>query len=164
MTALYLLADEYRAAAEKLSDLDLAPEVVFDTLESISGELETKAQQVGYMVRNVESTIEAIKAFTQAQADRAKSLQRRADGLRSYLQRCMEATAIEKIEGPGIVLSFRKSSSVVIDEPGLIPAEFMRIPPQPEAAPDKPAIAKAIKAGIEVAGAHIEHHLLLQIK
>ena len=41
MTALSLIAAEYRAQAELLADLDLPPEVVADTLESIGGEFET---------------------------------------------------------------------------------------------------------------------------
>ena len=164
MTALYILANEYREAAQKLADLDLDEQTIADTLEGLAGDLQVKAQNVGFMVRNIETTVEAVKAFTKAQAERAKALEARADGLRRYLQNCMEATGIEKIEGPGIVLSFRKSSAVVIDEPGLIPAQFMRTPEPPPPAPDKTAIAAAIKAGQEVAGAHIEHRKLLQIK
>lgn len=164
MTALYVLAGDYRAAAEKLANLDLDAETIADTLESLSGELEVKAQNVAFMIRNIESTVDAVKAFTKAQADRAKAMENRADSLRDYLQRCMEATGIEKIEGPGIVLSFRKSSAVVIDEPGLIPSEFMRQAEAPPPAPDKKAIADAIKTGKEVAGAHVEQRRSLQIK
>ena len=164
MTQLYVLAADYLAAASKLANMDLDAATIADTLESLSGDLEVKAQNVAYMVRNIESTVEAINAFTKDQQARAKSLELRAEGLRNYLQRCMEATGIEKIEGPGIVLSFRKSSAVVIDEPGLIPNEFMRQPEPPAPSPDKTAISAAIKAGKEVAGAHIEQRRSLQIK
>lgn len=163
MTALYLIANEYRAAAEQLADLDLPPEVVADTLESMSGELETKAQSVAFMVRNLESTVDAINAFTKAQQARAKAMEHRAEALRAYLARCMEATGIQKIEGPGIKLSFRASSAVVIDGVDLIPAAYMRQPETPPPAPDKKAIADAIKAGAEVPGAHIEYRKSLQI-
>ena len=46
MTALYLLAEEYRAAAEKLADLDLDEQTVADTLESLAGSVEVKATNV----------------------------------------------------------------------------------------------------------------------
>jgi hypothetical protein len=75
----------------------------------------------------------------------------------------MEATGLEKIEGPAIRLSFRKSSAVVIDGEDLIPASFMRHKPSPPPEPDKKAIAEMIKAGYEVAGAHIEARRSLQI-
>jgi hypothetical protein len=164
MTALYVLSNEYRATADKLSNLDLDAQTIADTLEGMAGELEAKAQGVAYMVRNLEVTAEAIKAFEAEQADRRKAIENRAASLKAYLQRCMEATGIEKIEGPGVVINFRKSSAVVIDEPGLIPMEYMRVPPVPEAAPDKKAISDAIKAGTEVPGAHVEQRRSLQIK
>jgi hypothetical protein len=164
MTALFLLAADYRAAAEKLADLDLPPEVVADTLESLSGGLQAKAENVAHMVRSMESDAAAVKQWAKDATDRAKVLENRAESLRDYLQRCMEATGIERIEGPGIVLSFRKSSAVVIDEPGLVPSLFMRQPETPPPAPDKKLIADAIKAGKEVPGAHIEQRRSLQIK
>jgi len=164
MTALYVLVNEYRAAAEQLANIELDEQTVADTLEGLSGELEVKAQQVAFMVRNMEVTADAIAQFIKDQSARAKAIQHRADGLRSYLHRCMEEAGIEKIEGPGISLSFRKSSAVAIDEPGLIPVQFMRTPEPPPPAPDKKAIADAIKAGVEVPGAHIEHRRSLQIK
>ncbi len=163
MTALYVIANEYRDAAQKLADLDLDPQTVADTLEGLSGELEVKAQSVAYMVRNLEVTAAAIKEFEAQQAARRKAIENRAEGLRQYLARCMEATGIERIEGPGVKLSFRKSSAVAIDGADLIPAEYMRTPEPPPPSPDKKAIADAIKAGVDVPGAHIEHRRSLVI-
>jgi hypothetical protein len=164
MTALYLLASEYRTAAEQLADLDLPPEVVRDTLEGMSGELEVKAQAVGHMVRSIEASAAAMKQWAQDATERARSAQARADALREYLSINLQACGIQKVEGPGISLSFRKSSAVVIDEPGLVPAEYMRQPEPPPPAPDKRAIGDALKAGAAVPGAHIETRLNLQLK
>ena len=50
-------------------------------------------------------------------------------------------------------MSYRNSESVTIDDLGSLTEEYIRIP-EPQA--DKAAIKKAIKAGKEVAGAHIE--------
>lgn len=163
MTALYVLAQEYRAAAQKLSDLDMPPEVVSDTLESLSGELELKAQNVALMVRAFEADAAAITQWAKDAQARAKAIISRADHLRSYLATNMDAAGIEKIEGPGVRISFRKSSAVVIDEEGLIPSELMRQPEPPPPAPDKKAIGDAIKAGQAVPGAHIESRRNLQI-
>lgn len=164
MTALFALAQDYRAAALKLADLDLPPEVVADTLESLSGEVEAKAQNVAHMVRAFEADAAACKEWAKAAAYRAKAIESRAASLRDYLANCMQACGITKIEGPGITLSFRKSSAVVVDEPALIPAQYMRTPEPPPPAPDKKAIGDAIKAGQEVPGAHIETRDNLQIK
>lgn len=162
--ALFVIAGEYIEAAKKLADLDLDEQTVADTLEGMSGALEVKARNVACFIRNLEVTAEAIKAFEAEQKDRRQAIEKRAERMRAYLQSCMEATGIQRIEGPGVVLSFRKSSAVAIHEPGLIPAEFMRVPEPPPPTPDKVAISAAIKAGRAVPGAHIETRQHLQIR
>ena len=164
MTQLFVLTQEYREAAAKLADLDLDPQTLSDTLESLSGDLEVKAQNVAFLVRNLEVTAMAIKQFEAEQSARRKAIENRADGLRTYLARCMEGAGIERIEGPGVVLTFRKSSAVMIDGEDLIPSEYMRQPDPTPPAPDKKAIGDALKAGVLVPGAHIEHRRSLQIK
>ncbi len=164
MTALYLLANEYRDAARRLADMDLDEQTVADTLEGMSGELEVKAQNVGFMIRALEAEAAAIQQWCKDADHRAEMLERRGEALRAYLHRCMEATGIEKITGPGIVLSFRKSTAVVIDEEGLIPAGFMRQAEPPPPTPDKKMIGDALKHGHEVPGAHLEHRKSLQLK
>jgi Siphovirus Gp157 len=164
MTALYLVAAQYREAAEKLADLDLPPEVVADTLESLSGEIEVKAQNVALFVRSMEADAQAVKQWAKDATERAKAIEARAERLREYLSDNMQACGIQRIEGPGITLSFRKSHAVVIDEPGLIPAEYMRTPEPPPAAPDKRAIADAMRAGEVVPGARMETRQALQIR
>ncbi len=155
-TSLFVLVGEYHAAAEKLAELDLPPEVVADTLESLSGALEVKAQSVANMALNFEAAAEAIKEHAGKQMQRAKALQARGEYLREYIARSMDAAGIQKIEGPGVRLSFRASKAVVIDGADLIPAEYFRQPETPPPAPDKAAIKAAITAGKDVPGAHID--------
>ena len=61
MTQLFVLAGEYRSAAQKLADLDLDEQTVADTLESLSGDLEVKATNVAMFARDLEARAEAIK-------------------------------------------------------------------------------------------------------
>lgn len=164
MSSLFALTTEYRDAAMKLAELDMDAQTIADTLEGLSGDLEIKAQNVAMMARSLDADASAVKQWSKDAAERSKALEARAEALRDYLTRCMEACGIEKISGPGVSIGFRKSSTVVIDGVDLIPDEFMRVkaPPPPE--PDKTAISAAIKAGREVPGAHIEHRTTLQIK
>lgn len=164
MTALYVLANDYRDAARKLMESDLDDQTIADTLEGLAGDVEVKAQNVAMMVRLFESDAAACKQWAADAIQRAKATEARAERLRQYLAGNLEACGIEKVEGPGVSISFRKSSAVVIDGEDLIPDEFMRkkAPPVPE--PDKTAISAAIKAGREVPGAHIEQRATLQIK
>ena len=164
MTALYLISAEYRTAAQQLADLNLDEQTVQDTLESLGGDLEVKSQAVGHVIRAMEADVEAILQWAKDAQERARTVQARADRLREYLSANLLACEVQKVSGPGISLSFRKSSAVVIDEPGLIPSVYMRQPEPPPPAPDKTAIKDAIKAGGEVPGAHIEVRQSLQIK
>jgi hypothetical protein len=162
--SLYALTGEYRAAAEKLADLDLDPQTVADTLEGLSGDLEAKATNVAKFYISLDVLAAGAKQRAAEMADRAKAIQARADAVKDYLARNLEAAGKEKIENDEICLSWRKSSAVVIDGADLIPAEFIRVKPAPPPEPDKKAIADAIKAGAEIPGAHIEHRRSLTIR
>lgn len=165
MTALYNIAAEYREAAEKLSDLDLDEQTIADTLEGMSGELEVKATNVAFFARNLESLAASIKEAEAGMAARRKALENRAARMRDYLLNCMQLAGVQKIEGPYFKLAQRENPpAVIIDEPGLIPAEFMRQPDPPPPAPDKTAIKEALKAGAEVPGAHLARGVRLEIK
>ena len=163
--ALYVIADEYLADLHKLHELDLDPQTVADTLEGLSGALEVKATNVAMFARNLEASAEAIKGAEAQMAARRKAIENRAAGVREYLKAQMERTGISEIASPHFKLAIRKNpAAVVIDAASQIPAEFMRQPEPPPPAPDKKAIAAAIKAGKEVPGAHTEQSTRLEIK
>lgn len=162
---LYELASEYRAIAEKLADMDLDPQTIADTLESMSGALEVKATNCAMFVRNLEATAAQIKDAEAAMAARRKAIENRAERVKQYLFDGMLYAGIEKIECPHFRLAIRDNPpSVVIDEPGLIPQGFMRQPEPPPAAPDKKLIADAIKAGHDVPGVRLVRTQRLEIK
>lgn len=165
MTALYELAAEYRADAEKLADMDLDEQTLADTLEGLGGELEVKAQNVIMFTRNLEATAAAIKEAEAQMAARRKALENRAAGLRRYVLENMQFAGIQKIECPFFKLSIRDNPAAVdIYEPGLIPAQYMKQPEPPPPAPDKTAIKAAITAGTEVPGAKLTKGTRLDIK
>lgn len=162
---LYELATEYREAAAQLADLDLPAEVVADTLEGLSGDLTVKATNVGFVIRNMEALAAQIKDAEAAMAARRKALEARADRVREYLLMNMQACGIKKIESPHFTISLRTNApKVVIDDPEAIPMEFWRQPPIPSPEIDKKAISAEIKAGVTVAGAHLEQGVSLTIK
>lgn len=130
MTALYVLAHEYRDAAAMLADLDLDPQTAADTLESLSGDLETKATNVAMFVRNLEATAAAIKEAEAAMAARRKATENRAEAVRRYLLNSMQAAGIAKIECPLFRLAVRDNPPVVdVFDAAQVPAEFMAPPP-----------------------------------
>lgn len=163
MTGLYSLALEYRDAAAKLSELDLDPQTVADTLDSLAGELEVKAVNVAMFARNLESLADQIKQAEAAMSARRKALENRAQSVRAYLLGAMQTTGVLKIEAPQFRLSVRDNPEAVeVFDAEQVPAEFMAPPPPP--APDKTAIKTALKAGREVAGCRLTRAQRLEIK
>lgn len=163
--SLYQLATEYRADLERLSDLDLPAEVVADTLESLGGELEAKAQNVVMFLRNLETTAAAIKEAEQSMAARRKAFESRAESLKKYVLDAMLNNDIQKIECPMFSISIAKNPpSVDIYDERQIPADYLTDPPPPPPQIDKKLIAKAIKDGHEVPGALLKQGVRLNIK
>lgn len=163
--ALYEIAHEYRAAVDKLADLDLPEEVVADTLESMGGELQVKATSVAAFIRNLESSANAIREAESHMAARRKAIENRAARVKDYLLANMIVAGVQKIESPYFKLAVRENPPAVeIYEPLMIPAEFMVTPEPPPPMPDKKKIAAALKAGQDVMGCKLTRGVRLEIK
>jgi hypothetical protein len=165
LPALYELAAEYRSAVDQLADLDLDAQTVSDTLESLGGDLQTKAVNVAKFALSLEAQAVAIKAAETGMAARRRAIEARAVRMREYLLTNMQHAGILKIECEYFKLAQRENPpSVMIDATDLLPAEFMTQPEPPPPAPNKTAIAAAIKAGRDVPGAHLVRGVRLDIK
>ena len=66
----------------------------------------------------------------------------------------------QKWKSTKAVVSYRKTQSVVVDDLTALKPEFLRVKTEP----DKTAIKEVLKAGAEVAGAHLEERQSMSIK
>lgn len=165
LPALYELAEEYRQQMDALNDLDLPMEVVADTLESISGDLEAKCTNVALAIRNMESLEDQIDSEINRLKANKERVASRAKGIREYLLQNMQRCEISKITSPWFTLSVRNNPpKVMIGDPEKIPQEYMRQPPIPSPEPDKKAIAEALKRGETVGDCYLEQTQSLIIK
>lgn len=165
MTALYVLAGEFRQAADQLADLDLDEQTVADTLESMGGDLEVKASNVAMFARNLEATAAAIKEAEAQMAQRRKAIEKRAENVRAYILRCMESAGIKKIDSPHLSLTIKANPpSVDVFDPAQIPEHLMRQKPPPPPEPDKTAIKAVLSIGQEVPGARLVKGSRLEVK
>lgn len=170
MTALTLfqIAAEYRNITDVLMDAGVDEQTLTDTLEGESWPLELKAQNYGFVIRNLESTAASIKDAEKQMADRRKAIEKRAAALVERLKTGLEIAGVTKLECPHFALTIKKNPpSVDVWDEKQIPAEFMRTPeppPPPVAVPDKAAIKAAIAAGRDVPGAQMAQGTRLEIK
>ena len=89
MARLYELTEQYAAVAELMDDESVDEQVIADTLESIDGEIEDKADNYARMIRNMLSDAEAIKVEEYRLSSRRRSLETRAAYLKTTLQENM---------------------------------------------------------------------------
>lgn len=162
---LYQIAAEYREAAETLHSMDLDAQTLADTLESISGDITTKTQNVAFVARNMEANADAIEAAAKQMAARAKTLRNRAAFLRQYMLDAMLFAGVQKIDCPYFTIAIRKNPpSVQIDDERQIPPSYFVDIPAPPPQVSKTLIADALKLGVEVPGARLAAGVRLEIK
>ena len=156
MTALYVLAQEHHALAERLADMDLDEATIDDTLEAEAGALEAKATATAMVVRNIEAAAEAIKDAEGQMKRRREAMEKRAESLRRYLLANMLHAGIKRVEHPMLTLAIKgKAPRVQIIDEAQVPAEFFDQPPAPPPKLSLSRIGAAIKAGREVPGAKL---------
>lgn len=165
LPTLYTLAHEYRQQFEALAELDITPEAVQDTLEGMSGDLITKAENTIGFMRHLEATAASIKSAEAEMAARRSAIDKRVEQLKEYVLTSMKSAGLQKIECPYFAISVaRNPPSVEIYDADSIPLSFMRTPPTPPPTPDKKALLDAMKAGTEVEGCRIKQGERLAIK
>lgn len=165
MTSLYNLVGERLALQNKLEALNFDEETIADTLEGDSLAIQAKIESYAFVIRNMETLSDAIKAEEKRLADRRKAIEKRVDSIKNWLLINMQHAGITKIESPVFTVALQNNpASVVIDDEALIPADYLRVPEAPPPAPDKALIKKAISDGYEVAGARLQTTQRLLIK
>lgn len=164
---LYTIADQYRQLADKLAHMDLDAQSVADTIEAsgLLDDITEKASAIECVARTMEMHTPAIDAEIERLTALKKQRQKAAAALREYLKDQMIAMGITKIEAPLFKISLQDNPPAVdIYESGLLPLEYMVQPEPPPMAPDRRAIAAAIKSGKEVPGARLTKSKRLSIK
>lgn len=156
MSHLYELTGQFKelSALADGADEDLAI-AVRDTMQAIEGEFQEKGKAIAMIALNIDGDLEAIQKQIDRLTERKRIINNRKESLKEYLRENMNASGITKITHPLFTITCGKGKpSVVIDDQNAIPDEYMRV--TTSMAPDKVAIAKAIKEGKEVSGAHSE--------
>ena len=143
--------------AESVNEDGEIAEVDFTALEELQAERKAKLENIALYIKNCNSEAAAIQNEIDTLKKRMERLQRKSEGLGGLLVSSMQANNETKFESAKCAVKIRTSESTEIDDQSLIPAEFIReVIKEPEYKPDKAAIKKAIKAGQQVAGAHLK--------
>lgn len=161
--ALYELTAEFKAVAQKLEELDLDDQTIADTLEGYSADFENKVIAISSFIRNLEVTAAAMKNAEAEMNDRRRSVERKIEGLKSYVLTNMNAIGMDKVECPLFKVSVRNNApSVVVEENIALPQKYLVT--KTVVSPDKKALKEAIESGEVFEGVWLVRRNSLSIK
>lgn len=152
---LYELTEQIRIHSEQeWVDPDtgeILDEELAAALNTLTIDRDEKVENIGLWIKDTLAEAEAIKEEKRKLEIRQKQKERLAESLKKYLD---FALAGQKFSTPRVAISFRNvvNGKTVIDDPAKIPMAFQKVVTEPI----KSEISKAIKAGLEVPGAHLE--------
>ena len=155
MTKLYELTNNVVGLRLMLDDETIDEQTFTDTLESIEGEIEIKAENLLKFEREILAEVAAVEEEIKRLTRIKNARKNRADNLREWLRMNMVKSEIDSIACPFFTITLRKASKVlVVDTVELIPPRFwVKIPATKRL--DKKMALDALKAGKKVPGASI---------
>ncbi|MBC1652807.1 siphovirus Gp157 family protein [Listeria welshimeri] len=159
MSTLYSIQGKYQQLLNLAEQLD--PELLKDTLESIDDELETKAENVAFVIKELEGQSLILEKETKRLAERKNTINNNVKRLKQSLFDAMITANKQKIKTDLFTLDIRKNppSIMVEDESKLL----NYLIEQPKKL-DKTKLSDDLKKGIEVPGAKIIQTERLQIR
>ena len=153
---------ELSIAFQEVQNMDLDPEVMKDTLDSIEDAIENKAENIAKLVRNLESDVSAYKEEEDRLKTKRQATENKVKWLKTYLEDNMKLTGKTKFKSGMFNFSIQKNpASVNITDERIIPEEFLiQQPPKV----DKTSLKEILKRGIEVPGAELKQTEGLRIR
>ena len=150
----------------ELVDLETGELLDFDAFADLQMEREQKIESMALWVKELSATASAIKAEVDTLMERKKAAERRCESLKRYLAEILQG---EKFSTPRCAVSFRKSTSVQVDDTeklvrwleqnGLDDCVKYK---EPEVS--KEEVGRLLKSGMPVPFAHLENKQSVGVK
>ncbi|MDC34449.1 hypothetical protein DZ707_12390 [Listeria monocytogenes] len=159
MSTLYSIQGKYQQLLNLAEQLD--PELLKDTLESIDDELETKAENVAFVIKELEGQSLILEKETKRLAERKNTINNNVKRLKQSLFDAMITAKKQKIKTNLFTFDIRKNPpSVIVEDESKLLNYLIEQPKKL----DKTKLGDDLKKGIEVPGAKIIQTERLQIR
>lgn len=159
MSKLYELTNDFQQVQQMIED---GAEGLEDTLESIELSMQDKLENVGKVIRNLESEAKAFKDEEKRLSDRHKTLENEIKNLKLYAEQSMKATGQRKVDAGLFKFNIQKNpASVNVTDEKLIPERYY-VPVDPKL--DKATIKDLLKNGENVPGVELVQGESLRFK
>ena len=153
MSNLYQLTNDYETVLNMLYDEDIDEQMVLDTLESLEGDIEDKADGYAKIIKELESKADARKQEAKRLTTNAKVFENRINYLKQNLFNAMIQTGKTKFTTDLFSFNIAKNGgkqALTID--GDVPKEYTKT----KIENDVDKIRKALEDGQELPFAHLE--------
>lgn len=153
MSKLYELTNNYEQVLSMIYDEDVDEQMILDTLESIEGEIEDKADGYAKIIKELEVQRDARKAESKRLSDSAKVFDNRVNSLKQNLFNAMKQTGKTKFATDLFTFNIAKNGgkqALTID--GDVPEEYTKTIIEN----DTDKIRADLEAGKELPFAHLE--------
>ena len=154
---LFELNEKFDAIVAMIEDDDngIDEQVLIDTLESIKLDRDLKLDNLATLIERNNAYINAYAEKQKKLQAAKKQLQTANDRFQWYMTQTMDHAGMKELKTENHMLRPRNyNASVVVDDASVIPDRYMVT--KTTVTPNKTAIRKALKAGEEVPGVHVE--------
>ena len=129
-----------------------------EAFEMLQMERDRKLEGIALAYKNFTAEAKALGEQEKSFAEREKAALNKAERCRKLLERGL---AGQKMETPMVVVSYRKSTAVVVAEDAVVPEEFLRYS---KPTVNKTALGEALRGGMVIPGVSIEERNNIIIK
>ncbi|MBQ9657681.1 MAG: siphovirus Gp157 family protein [Clostridia bacterium] len=153
MSKLYELTNNYEQVLSMIYDEDVDEQMILDTLESIEGEIEDKADGYAKIIKELEALRDARKVEAKRLTESAATFDNRIKGLKQNLFNAMKQTGKTKFATELFTFNIAKNGgkqALTID--GEVPKEYTKIVVEN----DTDKIRQALENGENLPFAHLE--------
>ncbi len=148
MSTIYEITDDVLALMQMMEE-DPENEVIKDTLEALSGELDIKAEGYCKAIAEYKAREAALDAAIADLTQKRQSVSGNVDRLKKALFDAMKATGKEKIKGILFYLYIKNNAESLDQVPEKLPEKYV-VPQEPKI--DRRQLLADVKSGIKVDG------------
>ena len=160
---LYDLTDEYMRLLELAEDSEIDDQIIIDTMDALTGEIECKFEGYGKILSQMNNDISSLKEEEKRISERRKSIENRVSKIKEHLMYSMNAMGTHKIKTTLFSYNIQRNpASVVVDVPWeQLPEDFLKYK-DPDI--DKTKLKKALQDGAEIDGVRLVQTESLRIR
>lgn len=133
MSEIYDLRDNWKQVEEMLYEEEIDEQCILDTLESIEGEIEDKADNYAMIIKNLLASAEAKKIEIKKMTEKAKAEENRAKLLKNRLEEVMREIGKTKFKTKLFSFNIQKNGGKeplwTTEDLRLIPWDFLKKEP-----------------------------------